>query len=384
MATAETTRRALGAPAGLKAGVQASVVLLAASALAWLVTQVPQQAWEPAPEVPVEVAGEHYRIAPQELRWLETFSTLHFSEGRDGAIAAVETEIDAHLDRLFADVGSRVPEFLDWYYSLRGEYTRTAMAALEYANLAEPGYVAGQAAAMLLPDDVWAASFDTLETRATATLREHSGDVRQDWIGAVTRRLSAHRVPAPLDAAADADAGFAALRLDPLLQRIDERERDALETRLALSTLAAGGAAAGPALWRAVAARSSAMAGRAAAARTAGRAAARAGTAAAGGAAICSAGGPAAIGCAVIAGAAAWLGTDLALLRVDEHFNRDDLESALAAGLAALREQVEQDLSAAYEGLIDRHYGAVQDEIRRGFVPAHAGEAPAPAAPAAP
>ncbi|MBN1238402.1 MAG: hypothetical protein JXB36_07860 [Gammaproteobacteria bacterium] len=352
----------------------AAVALLAAGALAWLIPNVPQRSWPPPAATPVVVQGEHYRVPPQELRWLETFSTLHFSEGEAGARAVAAAEIDAQLDRVFDGVSLRLPEFVDWYYSLSGEYSRAAMAALAYANLAEPGYVANRAAATLLPDEVWAEGFSELERRAAERLAAHGTRVRADWIAGVTRRLARHRVPAPLPAPQAAE--IRRVRLDAMLEHIAERERDSLGTRLSISTAAAGAVAAGPLLWRA-AARTTAAGGRAVAARAAARGAARAGTAAAGGAAICSPGGPAAVGCAVVAGAAAWLGTDWALLRVDEQLHRDELEAALEASVAALREQIEADLLSAYDSAIADHYGDVREDIDRAFVPATAGAASA-------
>jgi hypothetical protein len=78
------------------------------------------------------------------------------------------------------------------------------------------------------------------------------------------------------------------------------------------------------------------------------------------------------VGCALFAGAAVWLATDWALLKVDEQLHRDDLVAALEAGLAALREQIEQDLQRAYDERVASHYGVVAEEIHRSFVPARA------------
>jgi hypothetical protein len=352
---------------------QGLLVLLAAGGLSWSFTQVAPRHWQPPPEAAVVLAGEHYRVAPDELRSLQELSALHFGAGEESARTLVASQIDAHLDRMFAHALERLPEFADWYYSLRGEYSRAAMAALSFANVVEPGYVANQAAAMLLPENAWAASFEQLETDTAASLRAHQAMVREGWLDTITRRLSAHRVPAPL-AVASTHAPRT-LVLDSFVQDLVARDRAALNTRLSLSTVAAGGAvAAGPALWRAAAARGSAAAGRAAAARAAVRGASRAGPAAVGGAALCSPTGPVAVGCALFAGAAVWLATDWALLKVDEQLHRDDLVAALESGLAALREQIEHDLQRAYDEMVAGHYGAVAEEIRRSFIPAHASE----------
>jgi len=367
--TAVATDNGRRMPGGV-AAVQAFLVLVAGASLLWLVSNVGQRAWQPSPEIPVTLAGEHYRVGPSELRWLETFSALHFTEGEDTAREIVAAEIDAQLERMLDHAHERLPAFADWYYSLSGEYSRMAMAALSYANLADPDYVENRAASMLFPEDVWSEDLERLERETVARLHAHHARLRDGWLAEVSERLSAHRVPAPLpgtDAAVEDT-----IVLDALTHELAARETAALKTRVSLSTLAAGGAAAAPALWRAAAARRSATAARAAA-RVAGRGAARAGSAAAAGTLICSPGGPAAVACGLLAGAGTWVAADWALLNVDEYLHREELVQALETGLDALGEQMERDLLDAYDAVLAGHYGAVQEDIRRSFVPARAG-----------
>jgi len=351
-------------------GGAALVVLLVAGALLYLVLQVRPLEWQAPPAIELSLAGERYRISPAELEQLESFSTLHFAAGADAARELAAEEIAARLDPAFARARARLPAFADWYYSLRGEYSRLAMAALSVAHLAEPGYVAARAGEMLLPEQVWERDLAALQRAAEARLAEHNGAVRAEWLAEVTRRLAPHRIPAPLPGS---EAARPALAIETLLADLEEREQSAFRTRVSLSALAAAGAAAGPAVWSAATARRAAAGGRAVAARAGGRAAARAGSAAAGGAAVCSPSGLGALACGLVAGTAVWLGADWALLRVDEHFNRDELLAALDTGLTELRVQIENALLEAYDELIATHYGQVQDEIRDGFVPAHAG-----------
>lgn len=363
-------------PGPLGLASQALLVLAAAGGLAWLFTHVAQRDWQPA-QTDILLAGERYRVGLEELRWLEAFSSMHFGAGEAGAREVVAAQISAELDRMFAHAHERVPTFADWYYSLRGEYSRAAMSALALAQLAEPEYVARQAAAMLLPEDAWAAQFAKLERATEETLVAHRAAVRDGWLTVVSERLAGHRVPEPLPFAASQSAAPLTVELDGLIGRIGARENAALGTRLSLSTVAAGGAAAaGPALWRAAAARGSAAARSAVAARTAVRGATRAGSAATGGAVLCSPGGPLALGCALLTGAAVWIATDWALLAADERLNRADLVVALQSGLDALRHQMERDLLAAYDAAVVAQYGAVAEEIERSFVPARAGAAP--------
>lgn len=342
------------------------LVAAAAALLMWLVTNVAPREWH-VPEADIVVDGVRYRAGPDELRWLESFTAAHFDAGGKAARALVADEVDAALDGLLDASRARLPEFLDWYYSLSGEYSRIAMAALEAAGLAAPGYVAERAASILLPEDAWTARLAGLESTAAARLSAHYRDVESAWRAEVAMRLSARRIPAPLGPGADRRP---TLVLDGLVRDIIARETDALGLRVSLSTATAGvGAAAAPALARAVGAR----AGRAVAGRAAARGVSRIGAAAAGGAAVCAPGGPAAAACALLAGAGAWLATDWALLYVDEAMHRDELERALDLALTNLRAELERELDAAFDAAIAAHGAAVQREISRTFVPAEAG-----------
>jgi hypothetical protein len=247
------------------------LVLLVAGGLLLAVVQVPQREWRAEPEVPVRLGEEHYRVSPAELQALERFSAEHFEQGREAARAAVAAEIDRGLDAMFANAEARLPEFADWYYSLRGEYSRVAMSALAAARVTDPGYAAGRAAEMLFPEDAWTESLGRIGRGADVRLAEREAQDTASWLSEVARRLSVHRVPAPLSGSES--PAEARVELDRLLADI-AREHDALDRRMAASGVAAGGAALGPVLWRAVAARTASAAGRAAAGRAAGRAAA--------------------------------------------------------------------------------------------------------------
>jgi hypothetical protein len=354
--------------------VTVPLLVVGMAALAWLVAHYPQRAWQPPATISVTLDGEHYRVAPHEFVWLSSFSELHFRDGERAARQHVAAEVGQALDVAFAGVRERLPAFADWYYSLGGEYARLAHAALAWVDPASGGFVAERAAAMLFPDAVWERQLAALDDAAFAQLQAHRAAVREGWLAELSRRLSAHRVPAPLADADAAQANGSTVPMDALLQELLARERAALETRAAVSTLAAGGVMLGPAVWRAASARSAVAGARASATRAAGRGAARAGSAAAGGAAVCSPGGPVALGCAVVAGTAAWLAADWTLLRIDEALHREALLAAMDESLVLLRLDMEREILAAYDALIAGQYEAAQDDIRRTFVPLHAGE----------
>lgn len=348
--------------------------LLAGAALLWLVTHVGPRPWPPPDEARIVLDEIHYVVEPKELRRLESFSIDHFSIGRDEAIALAAQEIEAHLDALFERAERNVPAFLDWYYSLSGEYSRAAMSVLALVDFAEPDYVGKRAVSMLLPEELVRAALEPLPAAVEARLDAHQERVRAAWLVEVSRRLESRRVPAPLAETADARTMLA---LDGLIADIVDGERSAFVSRQSVS----GGAALGVGALTPVLARAAAAGGaRAAGARTAARVATRAGAAAgrasaaaATGAAVCAPGGPAAALCAVLAGAGTWIASDWALLRLDEARNRDELERALAAGLSELRAAIGAELTAAYAVLVDEHYDTIEREIRRTFVPAQAG-----------
>ncbi|MFU8896222.1 MAG: hypothetical protein ACNA8J_07520 [Gammaproteobacteria bacterium] len=354
-------------------GLLALLCLVAAGALGWLALAQPQHAWSPPPRLEVQLGDDYYRLDPARAAWIAAFAQRHFSAGHAAGRARLEAGLDAGLERMFDDVIDRLPEFGDWYYSLGGEYTRLSMAALARLGLAEDNFVAARAADILFPAEAWEGALGELAHELSADLRSHQEYVRAGWLAGLTQRLGPYRVPAPVAAG---DRGpLAAVPIDDFGTQLLLRERELLETRIALSTLAAGGVAAGTA-WRGAAARTAAGSGRAAAGRGVGRGAARAGAAAGGGMTACAPAGPYALGCAVVAGAVAWLATDWALLRIDEAMNREALLAAMAAGVHELRLAMRQEVLAAYDAVTAEYHAGVEDEIANTFRPVHAGSRP--------
>lgn len=356
---------------GSRAALLALLWLAAAAALLTLVAGQPQRSWSPSPQAEVVLAGEHYRLDAAQFEWLQAFSRLHFSEGRHAARSLLEAELADGLDEVFAAVRVRLPEFADWYYSLGGEYSRLGMAALAQLDLADGNFIADKAATILFPTQEWEAALAGLDRRMLAMLEAHRHKVRADWVAQLVDRLASHRVPAPLEVAGRSER-LEPLPLEGLIARRLDEEQQAFGTRIRLSSVA-GGAVAGAVLWRQAAARAATATGRAVVVRGAGRTVARTGVATTGGLAVCAAAGPAAAGCALLAGAVAWVATDLALLRVDELRKRDELLAALDAGLGQLRAQMQNDVLAAYDAVSEEQQAWAATAIDREFRPAQAG-----------
>ena len=182
------------------------------------------------------------------------------------------------------------------------------------------------------------------------------------WLRQVQSQLGAQRIPAPINAL---QPTLPVLNLDALANEVSGLAQiSALDSRIAMSSLGAAGLA-GPALWRAVAARN-ALASSRVVASTSARGGARLASAA-GGAALCAPGGPLAIACAAGAGIATWVATDWLLLQVDEAVNRDALMAAMEASLADLRGGLEQELVLAYDARLAALQASTQEQIAEGF-----------------
>jgi hypothetical protein len=344
-----------------RAGLLAALWVCGALALLLLVATQAQRDWTPPPRLDLSQGEQHYRLGPEQAAWLREFSRLHFAEGGEAARAVLERELAAGLEDVFDQARARLPAFADWYYSLQGEYSRLAMAAVSLVDPAAAGFIGERAQALVFPR--WEEDLAGLEAVLADTLDAGNEALRAGWLAELSQRLAPYRVPAPIHVSDDAGAPRA-LELETMAAGLVRQERDAFEARLGLSTVAAG-TAAGTVVWRASARRAGVR-------RIAGRGVARAGTAAGGAAAVCGPGGPAAIGCAFAAGAATWLATDWALLRLEEARNREQLIEGLEAGLADLQRQLLEETLAAVDRELARDHARLEREIELSFTPARA------------
>jgi hypothetical protein len=344
-----------------RAGLLAALWVCGALTLLLLVATQAQRDWTPPPRLDLSQGEQHYRLGPEQAAWLREFSRLHFAAGGEAARAVLERELAAGLEDVFDQARARLPAFADWYFSLQGEYSRMAMAAMSLVDPAAAGFVGERAQALVFPR--WEEDLAALEEALATTLDAGNEALRTGWLAELSARLAPYRVPAPIHVGEGA-GGSRALELESMAADLVRQERDAFEGRLRLSTVAAG-AAAGSVVWRASASRAGAR-------RIAGRGVARAGTAAGGAAAVCGPGGPAAIGCAVVAGAATWLATDWALLKIEEARHREQLIEALEAGLAELQRQLLEETMAAVDRELARDRARLEREIEVNFTPGRA------------
>lgn len=222
------------------------------------------------------------------------------------ARATVENDIDAALDTVYAPAYDAIPAYVDFHYSVFGEYVELAEAAT------------GQ-----MSEALYARLFDGFEERMV-----NAADIiDKQYVDEYTRLLrqrideetSLDGIPMPLGKMTEAVVQDAIARA---------------HTTVPLATVAAGVAGSGS--LRAV----SAAIGKKLAAKIASKAAAKGLvkggsmlTGASGGALLCWWTGPGAVLCGIAGGTAAWFLTDAVIINIDEFFSRDEFEAELRAML---------------------------------------------------
>lgn len=330
-------------------------------ALAW--DAAPKRPSGAAPATELHFGGKVYRLPLQRLPDLEQLTRSHLQSGEAATLSNVTDHLQQNIDALFSSAHARVPELADWYYSLGGEYTRLMSPLLIRGGLLTADHLALRTEQLLFGEALLGGHLEVIRGDVEGLLLQQSLAHRAAWQAEVTTALEAWGAAIPNTEVTDVD-------LDRFNQRLEGYDSQAFLIRMRVSSGAGVGAMAGPLIWRAVSRRAAAS-GRVAATRGASRLAGRAGSAAASGALTCAAAGPAALGCALLAGTAAWLGTDWLLLRFDEARNRQALEASLHTALTATREALSDDLEQHYARISLNRQQILAAEIEYTFVPAY-------------
>jgi len=279
-------------------------------------------------------------------------------QARTEAYSVVDQRIDAALNEAFGAAEQGVAHYLDWYYSLVGDYTRLGAVVT-----GDVGQLMNDQLAKHIFDDTNAIGI--LETESTA-LEGESMNRMESAAAAVGLQIrdAVKQSPCPVPS------------FDP--SRLMHLERDRM--RAAVSTTAAGAVTAKFLLTKpatAVAAKLAAKGTVKAASKVMAKAAAKKGVsviAAAGTAtAICSPGGPAAIVCGIVAGVITWFTVDKVILEIDEAVNRDDMREELLAGLREQREAAGNELKALHRGLVDAYVAEINTQVGKTFNPSRDG-----------
>ncbi len=270
-------------------------------------------------------------------------------------------QVNADLERLFIDVERGVDHYLDWYFTVIGEYER--LAAVATGDLGE-----------LMADE--------LESRLFSKTRfgERLTSANQNIVTTIEKQMSALHQRLGHQATVSIEAQPCSLgELD--LSAFGSLERDQVRA----ATAAGGGAViavmsskllakkAAAAVVGKVAAKKSF----AAAAGLLGKASAKKGgsvlLSAAGGAAVCTPGGPLAAVCGIVAGTVAWFAFDKVFIEMDEALFREEMRDDIIAVLKRQQAELAATLKAQHGASIDAMALDIQHSSNRMFLPSRNG-----------
>lgn len=316
------------------------------------------------PAVGVVVDGQRFQLDLATAEALGHRALHRADQGAASAGDAAARLIEAELDALFLSWSERLPEFADWYFSLRGEYARLSLLLLRWGGLTAADPLVDKAGEIIFGGEQLTARLNALDGNVRHLLAMRASELRSAW---VEELLSLAQAPKT----SNAGSGTAVvLSLDDLVAEFAGHGSSEFLTRLSASSAGAASAAVAAPLAARLAMRSSARlsGNRALAVKNAGRGAAKAGKVGAG-AMGCAAAGPAGWACALAVGGAAWLAADWALLTVDEARNRDALIAEWEERLAVLRAELEETLLENYGQAIAAWQEGMHREVERSFSP---------------
>lgn len=215
----------------------------------------------------------------------------------EGLAMAVMAEIDPELDRAFVPVYAGIPDYMDFHYSLRGEWLELGAAVL--------GQMESQLDQQL---------FSGLDSKIASISQGLQADFDKIWLSSVEDALA----QSPLNEG-------------PIAELAERSVGDARD-RIRTTAVAYGGLGAGAAALSVLPRVVASKLGQKIAGKVAVKTGARWVTVASGagtGAALCSWAGPGAAACAAVGMAVSWVGVDYAMIKLDEHVSREEFERDL-------------------------------------------------------
>ena len=281
------------------------------------------------PSVDVNPDGAEPAILENELEEQAERRWRRFAERmRRDPLPATDQAIEERIDMAFAPVYERIPGFLDWHYSIVGQYTEL-----------------GQAALGALEDAIESRLFAALQERIGAATEAVAGIMHEemraeieDWV-----RRESQTVPAGVTTA------YERMLEVTVADTVERFTVSAVPSTLAAVGTGVGSTVAVAVLAKALAKKVMASAALKTAGKVGGGLGGRLGGAAAG-AAMGSVLGPvgAVVG-GVAGGAAAWLAVDGAVVNIDEYLHREDLERELTELVDQQKASVKSALATAVD-----------------------------------
>ncbi|MGD2076304.1 MAG: hypothetical protein PVG38_15500 [Gammaproteobacteria bacterium] len=275
------------------------------------------------------------------------------SRERQHTLRQIDSTIDRELERVFEQLEMNVDGYLDWYFTVAGEYQRLAAVFAEDVTSAmtrklEEHLLAGSDFDARLShlkrrlDQIPAERFAALIPHLGTRVEQVPCDVGSMHVAALTD-LDADKLRASAAATSGAGAGILASKA------------------LAKKTAAA---VAGK-----VAAKKSLQTGATLASKTLAKKGTSSALSAWVGTSVCAPTGPVAILCGITAGVATWLAVDTALVELDETLSRDEMRAEILKTLDEQKAALGERLKRTHHARVDQMAARVNDAVQRTFIP---------------
>ena len=269
------------------------------------------------------------------------------------AIDDVDSGVDQGLERIFTDLEAGVENYLDWYFTVIGEYQRLAAVFSEDVTAT----MSGKLEAYLFEHSDFGAQLDSLNSEVEQASTERFASL-------------APSLKTELD-----NAPCAIGRVD--LAALVELDRDNLRASAAVSSGVGAGIVTSKVLAKKtaavvvgkVAAKKSFHTGAAVVSKTLAKKGASTALSAGLGVTLCAPAGPMAIICGVAAGLATWLAVDKALIELDESLNREEMRADILEVLAEQQALLNAQLKQEHYLRVDRFAARLNDALQKTFIP---------------
>ncbi len=322
---------------------------IAAIAAALLLGTWALRDFDPARVKPVAQALVH-RLDPCRIADSTIAAERKAIDARIAVAAAADREhmarrVDQELDPLFARVERGVDGYLDWYFSVAGEYQRIAaqLFARSTNELEERLFLATRTAEAL--------------TEANQRIAAQAAPQLTALTAQLGTRLRTQAASQPC------------WRQTLDLPKLPGFERDVMHASVSIGS----GFVVGAATTRLAARRVSQVAAARLAGRVAGKRVASTVASAGVAATVCAPGGPLAILCGLVTGAVAWVTVDKAMVMVDELRFREEMRAEILAAVRGQKAQLAREMRAAYGLGIDAAAKSLHVAVNGVFIPARDG-----------
>lgn len=297
----------------------------------------------------------------------------------------IDAYINSEVDAIFSDAVERVPIFLNWYYSLSGEYSRI----LSSVSSDMTQFMIDKTRETIFQPAEFEHRLDYLRQNLDNKVYREFEDLKTEIAQEVGEFITKNSVSNEIK---DGDLNITStVNFGELFSKVFNLTKKDVAilsgSALTAAGLLAGGKALGAIVIKSLIPKLLAMKAVQTAIALLTKLAIKAGLkgggttgAGTGGAIACSPLGPVAAGvCGAIAAIGAWILVDKAFINIDEYINRHDFEAELNQALITQRDETKSQLIMAYKTVLSQQYAAFRSQFQalpksptpNNFVPAN-------------